>query len=98
RSSDHLAATSSAAIPWETSPGAYRSVTEGPYGSRPIRADPIGTRLIDSTPPAMTTTQAPESTPWAGECRACWLDPHRRTMVVAVTGCGGPAATMAIRA
>ncbi len=37
-------------MPCGTSPGAYRAVTDGPYGSASIRAEPIGTRLIDSTP------------------------------------------------
>ncbi len=53
RERPHLSATSSAETPCGTRPG-NRSATPAPHGSAPIRADPIGTRLIDSTPPAMT--------------------------------------------
>ena len=34
------------------------SRTLGPNGSLPILADPIGTRLMDSTPPATAMSQA----------------------------------------
>ena len=32
----------------------YRACADGPKGSAPIRGEPIGTRLIDSTPAAIT--------------------------------------------
>ena len=33
----------------------------------------IGTRVIDSTPAAMTTSIAPDITAWAAKCSACWV-------------------------
>ena len=36
-------------------------------------------------------------TPWAPKWRACWLEPHWRSMVVAGTDSGYPAARTALR-
>ena len=36
-------------------------------------------------------------TPWAAKCAACWLEPHWRSMVVAGTSSGQPAASTALR-
>jgi hypothetical protein len=58
---------------------------------------PIGTRLIDSTPAAITTSYAPAITPCAAKCSACWLDPHCRSTVVPQTVSGKPAASAALR-
>jgi hypothetical protein len=38
---------------------------EAPYGFCPMRAAPIGTRLIDSMPQAMTTSYTPAMMPCA---------------------------------
>ena len=80
--------------------GAYRWVTRGPKGlPGPLRmVAPIGTRVIDSTPAATTTSYAPAITPWAAKCRACWPDPHCRSTVVPGTVSGNPAARAALRA
>ena len=58
---------------------------------------PIGTRLMTSTPAAITTSYCPAMTPWAAKCSACWDDPHWRSMVVAGTDSGKPAASTALR-
>ena len=58
----------------------------------------MGTRLIDSTPPATTTSMAPASTAWAAKCTACWADPHWRSTVVPGTVSAKPAASAALRA
>ena len=38
--------------------------------------DPIGTRLIDSTPPAIVMSQTPDWMRFEAKCTACWLEPH----------------------
>ena len=43
--------------------------------------EPIGTRLIDSTPPATTTSYWPLTRPAAAKCTDCWLEPHCRSTV-----------------
>jgi len=53
--------------------------------------DHIGTRLMDSTPQATAMSYAPEMTPWAAKCTACWEEPHWRSTVVAGTDSGSPA-------
>jgi hypothetical protein len=51
----HRAVISSALIPCGTRPSEYRWANPTPNGSLPGRTDdPIGTRLIDSTPAAIT--------------------------------------------
>ncbi len=42
----------------------------------------IGMALMFCTPPAMITSLVPLITAWAAKCRACWEDPHWRSMVV----------------
>ena len=70
-----------------------------PNGLLPgVTDDPIGTRLIDSTPPAMTMSYAPASTPCAAKLIACWLLPHWRSTVVPGTVSGNPAPSSALRA
>lgn len=56
-------ATSSAATPWLTSPSGYRALSSSPLGEAPPAFEPIGTRLIDSTPQAITMSYAPAITP-----------------------------------
>ncbi len=68
-----------------------------PCGSAPIRAEPMGTRLIDSMPPAMTMSYAPAEMPWAAKWTACWLEPQRRSTMVHGTCTGYPAASQAVR-
>jgi len=58
---------------------------------------PIGTRLIDSTPEAMTMSYAPDTMPWAAKLIACWLLPHWRSTVTPGTDSGSPAARAAKR-
>lgn len=98
RLSDHLAAISSALMPCGTSPPGKRAATPGPNGSAPGGTlDHMGTRLIDSTPQATTTSYAPATTPCAAKCTACWEEPHCRSTVVAGTESGKPADSQAQR-
>ena len=53
--------------------------------------EPIGTRLIDSTPPATTTSYWPLTRPAAAKWTDCWLDPHCRSTVTPGTDSGHPA-------
>src|SRR3954454_15365116 len=64
----------------------------------PPTDDPIGTRDIDSTPPATTTSYCPATSPAAAKCTDCWLDPHCRSSVTPVTVSGQPAASTPLRA
>ena len=57
-------------------PGTGRRTGSAP----PRRVEPIGTRDIDSTPPATTTSYWPAISPAAAKCTDCWLDPHWRSM------------------
>ena len=57
----------------------------------------MGTRLIDSTPPATTTSAWPLMTVAAAKATACCEEPHCRSMVVPVTVSGQPAARGALR-
>ena len=108
RDRPHRAAIISAPTPWlngtvapssNPSTPAYRACTSGPNG-RPgpePPAAPMGTRVIDSTPPATTRSACPDTTAAAATCTACWLDPHCRSTVVAGTVSGQPAASTALR-
>src|SRR3954453_14626952 len=70
----------------------------GPKGpSPPAMLDSIGTRDIDSTPPATTTSAYPATTDAAANCTACWLEPHCRSTVTPTTSSGHPAAMTALR-
>ena len=96
----------SAEMPWWHEPAgavevrlavALRS-SLGPNGAPPAATlVPIGTRLIDSTPAAITTSYAPAITPWAAKCSDCWLEPHCRSTLVPHTVSGKPAASAALR-
>ena len=63
-----------------------------------LQVAPIGTRDIDSTPPATTTSYCPAISPAAAKCTDCWEDPHCRSMVTPGTDSGQPAASTALRA
>ena len=41
---------------------------------------PMGTRDIDSTPPATTTSYCPAISPAAAKCTDCWDEPHWRSI------------------
>jgi hypothetical protein len=58
---------------------------------------PSGTRVIDSTPPAMAMSYRPAITPAAANSAACWDEPHWRSTVVAGIRSGQPAARTALR-
>ena len=51
---------------------------------------PIGTRVMTSTPAAMTMSYAPAITPCAAKCADCCDEPHWRSTVVAGTVSGKP--------
>ena len=65
-------------------------------GRRPLQpgsvVEPMGTRLMDSTPAPMVTSMAPAITAWATKWMACWAEPHWRSTVVPGTDSGNPAA------
>ena len=67
----------------------------GPYGMPVGAPTPSGTRLIDSTPPATTTSCWPDITACAANSSACWLDPQARLTVVPGIVSGQPAASTA---
>ncbi len=71
----------------------------GPKGKPSSRTtdEPMGVRVIDSTPAATAMSYAPAITPWAAKWMDCWEDPHWRSMVVAGTDSGQPAASTALR-
>src|SRR2546426_7289962 len=60
--------------------------------------EPIGTRVMCSTPPAMTTSYWPAITPIAAKLAACCPEPHIRSSVVPQTSTGKPAISAALRA
>jgi hypothetical protein len=93
----HLSAIISAPMPWLKSSTPYRSSTVRPYGSPNFRAEPMGTRFIVSTPPAMIISLRPDMTAYAANSNACWLEPQARLMVTAGTVSGQPAASTAKR-
>jgi len=51
---------------------------------------PIGTRVMTSTPAAMTMSWTPAMTAWAAKWAACCEEPHCRSMVVPTTDSGKP--------
>ena len=61
------------------------------------RAEPSGTRLITSTPPATTTSCWPDITACTAKSSACWLDPQARLTVVPGMCSGQPAASTEYR-
>jgi hypothetical protein len=58
----------------------------------------MGTRVIDSTPAAITMSIAPDITACAAKCTACCDDPHWRSMLVPGTDSGRLDASTALRA
>jgi len=48
----------------------------------------MGTRVIDSTPPAMVMSHTPDWMRFAAKWIPCWLEPHCRSTVVAGSGDG----------
>src|SRR3954469_21753762 len=65
-------------------------------GSCEVR--PIGTRVIDSTPAAITQSMVPDITAWEAKCSACCDEPHCRSIEVPGTVSGSLEAMMALRA
>ena len=59
--------------------------------------DPMGMRLITSTPQATAASTTPEPTSAMARLVACWLEPHWVSTVVAGTESGRPAASHAVR-
>ena len=57
-----------------------------------------GARVIDSTPPAMTTSPSPTLIAWAADAAACSPEPHSRFTVCPATSAGSPASSSAMRA
>jgi len=53
-----------------------------------VTLEPIGTRLMLSTPLAITTSCVPLITACAANWIACWLEPHWRSIVTAGVDCG----------
>lgn len=50
--------------------------TPKPFLAGSEEARPIGTRVIDSTPAAITMSIVPLITAWAAKCSACCEEPH----------------------
>ena len=71
-----LLAIISADRPWLKEKSSYRASTFGPYGMPVARAEPSGTRLMTSTPPATTTSCWPDITACTAKSSACWLEPQ----------------------
>ena len=67
-------------------------------GSLSSSEEPIGTRLISSTPPATTMSAWPETIIAAAVWTACCEDPHWRSTVCPGTVFGQPAAMTELRA
>ena len=61
------------------------------------RLEPIGTRLMTSTPQATATSTTPEPTRLVAKLVACWDEPHWLSTVVAATEMGRPAVSHAVR-
>src|SRR2546428_12679345 len=91
----YLRAISSAEMPCGTR--SYSSISSGGKGVPGDTAfDPIGTLLIDSTPPAIVMSQTPDWIRLAAKWSACWLDPHWRPAGGAGGGTGKPAVRHAV--
>ena len=59
--------------------------------------EPIGIRLISSTPHATATSTTPEAISEVAKLVACWLEPHWVSTVVAAVSSGSPAESHAVR-
>ena len=98
RVSFHWRAMSSAERPWGTRSG-KRAASRGEVGpSPPARSEPIGMRVIDSTPPASPSSICPAITAWATSTTALSPLPQSRFTVLPGTEMGRPAARAAARA
>ena len=53
--------------------------------------DAFGAQSQQRAAQATTRSYAPDRTPWAAKCTACWEEPHCRSTVVAGTVSGNPA-------
>src|SRR3981189_2362698 len=94
----HFAAIISAESPCGTRFGQF-SIGPGDAGPPPPTAsEPIGTRVMCSTPPATTSWAAPLITAWAAEFTACSPEPQNRLTVVPGTSTRRGAAGAAPRA
>ena len=69
-----------------------------PFLAGNCEASPIGTRVIDSTPAAITQSMVPDITACAAKCSACCDEPHCRSIEVPGTLSGSFEAMMALRA
>ncbi|OIQ74197.1 hypothetical protein GALL_441570 [mine drainage metagenome] len=69
-----------------------------PFWAGRTAARPMGTRVMLSTPAAITTSIVPLITAWAAKCRACCEEPHWRSTLVAGTLSGSFEARTALRA
>ena len=58
----------------------------------------IGTRVMLSTPAAITASMLPDITAWAAKCSACCEEPHCRSSEVPGTDSGRREASTALRA
>ncbi len=68
-----------------------------PNPSRLELFEPIGMRLIDSTPHATATSTTPPATSAVARFVACCEEPHWVSTVVAATDMGSPAVSQAVR-
>ena len=65
-----------------------------PFLAGNCEASPIGTRVIDSTPAAITMSMVPDITACAAKCSACCDEPHWRSTEVPGTLSGSFDATL----
>ena len=98
RLSPHFSAIISAEIPCGTMLKRSWSFGESGPSPGPTALEPIGTRVMCSIPPAITTSYWPAITPIAAKLAACWPEPHIRSRVVPHTSTGRPAISAAFRA
>ncbi len=63
-----------------------------------MTGEPIGTWLMDSTPPAITRSWVPLITAWAAKWMACWEEPHCRSMDTPGTDSGSRELSTEVRA
>ncbi len=94
----HLSAMRSAPSNWEVN--SYRGKYDFGIGrpKLPLAFEPIGTRLMVSTPQATATSATPAPTRLVARFVACCEDPHWVSTVVAATERGRPALSQAVRA
>ncbi len=85
----------SALIPWGTNEVSY--AVSGSIAQAPP-SEPIGTRDIDSTPPAKIRSSQPLATFWAARLTASSPLAQKRLTCTPATVSGSPALTAAVRA